>query len=105
MQNIANLQYDARPPVFISTNLRDYRTNEFRFCLDFNRNGLFEPTGYRQNKERVSLPRRPTIYIGDPQWIGVLERPIGPTRKEPVCGTLCLHRAAGRKEPGSELHS
>jgi hypothetical protein len=75
IQNIANLQYDARVPVVVPTNQTRLLTNDFRFFLDLNRNGFFEPTGLAP----LSVgPNRQTNYgvvIGDPQWIGVLERP------------------------------
>lgn len=74
-QNIANLQYDPRPPVFLATNLTGLQTNDFRFYLDLNRNGWFEPTGALTNNDRVASL---DFYVGDPQWIGVLERPDRP---------------------------
>src|SRR5262249_26949760 len=42
MQNIANLLYDPRVPVFIVTN-RTLLSNDFRYFLDLNRNGRFDP--------------------------------------------------------------
>lgn len=74
LRNIANLQFDPRPPVFLSTNLTGLRTNDFRFYLDLNRNGQFEPTGYLLSTEK----RETNFYMGDPQWIGVLEFPDRP---------------------------
>jgi len=44
LQNLANLLYDPRPPVFI-TNRLFANSNEFRFYLDLNRNGAFDPRG------------------------------------------------------------
>src|SRR5437867_1528786 len=68
IQNIANLQYDARPPVFIRTNFvmsaSDPRAWDFRFFLDLNRNGLFEDTGAFLDAET----RQGTALSGDPQW-------------------------------------
>ena len=43
IQNVANLQYLPRPPVFIQTNAAG--SNDFRFYLDLNRNGQFDDTG------------------------------------------------------------
>ena len=43
MQNVANLQFLPRVPVFIQTN--NLGSNEFRFYLDLNRNGAFEDSG------------------------------------------------------------
>jgi hypothetical protein len=72
IQNIANLQYDPRPPVFYPPNVTG-GTNDFRFYLDLNRNGLYEPTGVFRD------PQAPfwgtNYYVGDPEWIGVLEHP------------------------------
>jgi hypothetical protein len=76
VQNIANLQYDARPPVFISTNLTGLQTNDFRFYLDLNRNRMFEPTGLLTDNNGNQLGTN--FFTGDPQWIGVLERPDRP---------------------------
>lgn len=83
-QNIANLQYDPRPPVIV----RDGTTNDFRYYIDLNRNGVFDPSDERDvtgpNNERYnpSTLRVATAgpflrgrFIGDPEWIGVLERP------------------------------
>lgn len=78
VQNIANLQYDPRPPVVISTNLTGLRTNDFRFFLDLNRNGLFEPTGFLATNVNRREPVSTNFYVGDPQWIGVLEHPDRP---------------------------
>ena len=79
LQNLANLQFLPRVPVFSPyfnltnaftlTNVPPYtfaapvfsETNLGRFYLDFNRNGLFDPT----DRSRA----------GDPHWIGLLENP------------------------------
>ena len=80
-QNIANLYLSPRPPVFITTN-RVTGANEFRFYLDLNRDGRFEDSGTVSNVD-IGLSGLPftngTIAeIGDPQWVGVLERPDAP---------------------------
>ncbi len=92
IQNIANLQYDARPPVFLETNLAP-RTiaglspPEFRFYWDFNRNGLFETNGWQveigTNGQALLTNgiRVTNFFIGDPEWIGVLEKPNLPHSK------------------------
>jgi len=77
LTNLANLQYKPRPPVFSPsfTNTLGYaapgvfssllaETNAGRFYLDFNRNGIFDPTDRN--------------HPGDPQWIGQLEYPDAP---------------------------
>lgn len=69
IQNVANLQILPRVPVFIQTN--DAGSNDFRFYLDLNRNGQFDDTAYIDN----SVMNGPLPEVGDPQWIGLLERP------------------------------
>jgi hypothetical protein len=81
-QNVANLFLSPRPPVFITTNQQTGQT-EFRFYLDLNRNGNFEDSGSSVPNVDIDLSGNPftngTISeIGDPQWIGVLERPDAP---------------------------
>ncbi|MFA6544132.1 MAG: hypothetical protein WCS99_06885 [Limisphaerales bacterium] len=68
LTNLGNLQYDPRLPVFSSyyTNRTPYdllqsETNQGRFYLDFNRNGMFDSTDPSQ--------------AADPHWIGMLEYP------------------------------
>jgi hypothetical protein len=79
-QNIANLEYLPRAPVFVPTN--NLGSNDFRFYLDLNRNRQFDDTGpvldwmfingtFTTNTALVN-------QIGDPQWIGVLEHPDQP---------------------------
>jgi hypothetical protein len=73
--NIANLWYDPRPPVFIVTN-RLTGSTEFRYYLDLNRNGRFEPTGWFNEVNSLGQPLPGlSFFVGDPQWIGVLEFP------------------------------
>jgi hypothetical protein len=69
VQNVANLQFLPRAPVFIQTNAAG--SNDFRFYLDLNRNGEFDPTAFIDN----SVTNGPLTEVGDPQWIGVLARP------------------------------
>ncbi len=87
-QNIANLLYDPRPPVYITN--RTGFSNEFRFYVDLNRNGRYDPNGlwpeinpqggfYDTNGNyRATIVDGNTLsnyFIGDPEWIGVLQRP------------------------------
>src|ERR1039458_5405471 len=84
-QNLANLLYNPRPPVYVVTNAfppPPGRSNEFRFYLDLNRNGAFDPSGplfltNSQGKRIVDNNNAPVISFltGDPQWIGGLQRP------------------------------
>ena len=80
-QNIANLQIDPRAPVFVTTN-RNMPYSDDRFFLDFNRNGLFEATGRYLDLGKNGLPsgKDTNLYqfVGDPQWVGVLEHPEYP---------------------------
>lgn len=92
LQNLVNLQYDSRPPVYIQTN-RNGNT-EFRYYLDLNRNGRFETNGLlpvmgRSQGEFIGTNGLPTRvfspgqvqmanFTGDPEWIGILEYPDKP---------------------------
>ena len=80
--NIGNLQFDPRPPVYLRTNENFNTPLDFRFYLDFNRNGRFEPTGLLSERGPSGQPLldengTPIVshLVGDPQWIGVLEHP------------------------------
>ena len=81
-QNIANLYYDPRVPVFVDTNVSGVTAGplEFRFYLDLNRNGRFETNGAYPLMDINGDPIRDTDYhfIGDPEWVGVLENPLFP---------------------------
>jgi hypothetical protein len=87
-QNLANLFYSPRPPVFVVTN-QQTGASEFRFYLDLNRNGQFDANGLVPNVEWDSVSgsvvtNGTTTEVGDPEWIGVLERPDtshGPNNK------------------------
>ena len=80
-QNIANLFYDPRPPVF-------YASNDFRFYLDLNRNGQFDTNGYVPEVNNANLgygvngsgsgAQLYSLQVGDPEWIGILEHPDQP---------------------------
>ena len=66
-------QFDPRPPVFYGTN--DYGTNDFRFYWDFNRNGRYEPNGTLPEIDYRGQPAgRTNFYVGDPEFIGVLDK-------------------------------
>lgn len=94
IQNIGNLSFDPRPPVFIATNGPNAPL-EFRFYLDLNRNGRFDSNGWLPviNHRNRFFDTNGTEYLltqlgapglvsnffrGDPEWIGVLERPDQP---------------------------
>jgi hypothetical protein len=83
LQNLANLWYSPRPPVFIPTNAAG--ANDFRFYLDLNRNGRFDLNGWVTNVDNNgniildgSGNAVTNFQVGDPEWIGILERPDAP---------------------------
>ena len=73
-QNLANLLYSPRPPVFITD--KQSGVTDFRYYLDLNRNGRYDTNGVVTNIDNnfVGLGSS-SFQIGDPEWIGVLERP------------------------------
>ncbi len=98
-QNVGNLFYNPRPPVYIVTNRALPGNQDFRFYLDLNRNGRFDPNGPQpvvgQNGNYIGTngqdsgissanPPPPNealltnFMVGDPEWIGILERPDEP---------------------------
>jgi hypothetical protein len=83
-QNIANLFLSPRVPVFITTNQSSGAT-DFRFYLDLNRNGVFDTNGNVPSVDNFGVTNGPPVLeVGDPEWIGVLERPDtahGPNNK------------------------
>ncbi len=70
--SLANLQVDPCVPVFYDVIHDRSRTNESRFFLDFNRNGIFDPTRMTNSGDTGALQ---VLNWGDPQWIGVLQNP------------------------------
>lgn len=73
-----NLQVDPRVPVYIVTNLAT-GAEDFRYFLDFNRNGLFETNGFQAELDQAGRRLGFTnFHVGDPEWIGVLRRPDMP---------------------------
>ena len=93
LQNLANLQYNPRVPVYVTNAVGG--SNEFRYYLDLNRNGSYDPNGnipvISPNNHYYNLdgtegavvvantpPPLNVLYgnfPGDPEWIGILERP------------------------------
>jgi hypothetical protein len=87
LQNLTHLQVLPRVPVFIKTTVNGVPTNEFRYFLDLNRNGKFDPSGNVRVLDdaggRIPDPNNGGLpltnyVVGDPQWIGVLEHPDQP---------------------------
>ncbi len=85
LRMLANMQYDPRVPVFVETNANGAK--DFRYTLDFDRNGLVETNGIvpildatgKQitGKNAITGQNGPLFgdLLGDPEWIGVLEKP------------------------------
>jgi hypothetical protein len=72
LRNYRNMLFSPRVPVFIQTNANlPQAPLDYRFYLDFNRNGLFEPTDLLTDPSTAQT----NFVIGDPQWIGLLEYP------------------------------
>ena len=112
-RHAANLLYDPRAPVFIATNRSPGNTDplEFRFYVDLNRNGRFDTNGVLEvlddNRRPIIAGNMPltNFFVGDPEWIGVLERPNQPALPhQPIHRPLRLHHPAGRPDAGFELH-
>lgn len=88
-RNLLNLFYNPRPPVFVTNRVTG--GNDFRFYLDLNRNGRYDANGYlpvigdnggfihQDGTEGSGLANVASNWFnGDPEWIGVLERPEMP---------------------------
>lgn len=73
--SLGNLQIAPVVPVFYDVVKNNVRTNDFRFYLDFNRNGLFDMTRVTNNGGTGVVQ---TLQWGDPQWVGVLQNPNMP---------------------------
>jgi hypothetical protein len=82
IQNLANLYYDPRVPVFLKTNdpQSPIALTDFRFYLDLNRNARFETNGLYPILDNNGDPvgTQQMEFVGDPEWIGVLEHPLFP---------------------------
>jgi hypothetical protein len=74
-QNVANLQYLPRVPVFVTTNLQTGGM-DFRYYLDLNRNGRYDTNGVVANlNDNNEVIGSPVTEVGDPEWVGMLARP------------------------------
>jgi hypothetical protein len=87
LQNLTNLLYNPRVPVYITNELT--HSNDFRFYVDLNRNGRYDTNGwqpeigpngrfYHTNYSLLTQPQSgvtiSNFMVGDPEWIGRLER-------------------------------
>jgi hypothetical protein len=81
--DLTNLWFSPRVPVLL-TNLVTHAV-ENRFYLDLNRNGVDDPNGLVPEVNSAGfLTGNTNFEVGDPEWIGVLERPdqpYGPNNK------------------------
>src|SRR5262249_48570755 len=75
-QNIANLFYLPRVPVYITNRL--FGSNQFSFYYDLNRNGRFEESGWvpQTNAQGLAIITgtntiATNFVMGDPQWVGI----------------------------------
>jgi hypothetical protein len=74
LENLTNLFSSPRAPVLISTN-----EPAGRFYLDLNRNGRYDTNGIVANVDNNNATNGTfSFQVGDPEWIGVLERPDAP---------------------------
>jgi len=78
-QNLSNLYYLPRVPVYVATNPA-VPGNDFRYYLDLNENGRFDTNYFGQDLDAFGnvLPGAPYLHTGDPEWVGVLEHPDAP---------------------------
>jgi hypothetical protein len=74
--NIFNLLYDPRAPVYVNTNAGNATGPlEFRYYVDLNRNAVFEDSGLLSERDNLNNNLGNRLFVGDPQWVGMLERP------------------------------
>jgi hypothetical protein len=83
--DLTNLYVSPRAPVFIPNPTNSSLPPDFRFYLDLNRNGRFEANGWVAELDNSGVVIKDgsgnaitNIQVGDPEWIGVLERPDAP---------------------------
>jgi hypothetical protein len=76
-QNIANLYFDPRPPVFVQINSSLTQPQyDFRYWVDIDRNGRFESNGWINTLDSTgTLTGFSNFYHGEPEWIGMLKYP------------------------------
>jgi len=78
---ISNQWVEPIAPVFVNTNRGGSAgLSDFRYYLDLNRNGQFEPTGENQILDDSGSPivvgtNSTAQFVGDPVWKGMLSNP------------------------------
>jgi hypothetical protein len=82
LRMLNNLQILPRAPVFVTTN--KLLPPDFRYYVDLNRNGVYDTNGFGTNYygglpvlDTNSNPVT-TTFVGDPEWVGILEKPEQP---------------------------
>ena len=76
---LTNLWYSPRPPVFIPNPTNSSLPPDFRYYLDLNRNGRYDTNGWVENFDNNNNNLYSISFqVGDPEWIGVLQRPDQP---------------------------
>ncbi|MGA2853570.1 MAG: hypothetical protein ABSE90_05520 [Verrucomicrobiota bacterium] len=79
LAGLASLQYSPRAPVAIPNPTNPSAPLDFRFYLDLNRNNTNDPNGWIADVDNTGVSLGTTNFqVGDPEWIGVLERPDQP---------------------------
>ncbi len=78
--NLGNLFYDPRPPVYIRTNGNTNLPLDFRFYVDINQDGAFNTNGLVPviGEDGLQIGTEMTLTVGDPEWVGILEKPQYP---------------------------
>ena len=91
-RNVANLLFSPRPPVYVRVSSDRTQPMDFRFYLDLNRNRRFDTNGWQPvlsgnainpwfdtNGNPVGTFDQNNVlrtnFVGDPEWVGILERP------------------------------
>jgi hypothetical protein len=77
--NYTNLYYSPRAPVFIPNPTNSSMPSDFRYYLDLNRNGRYDTNGWVTNLDNNGFGLGTSSFqVGDPEWIGILQRPDAP---------------------------
>lgn len=76
---LTNLIFESRAPVYVQTNSANANLPwDYRYYLDLNRDGRFQPTGYLQALDTNGNGLSETNWVvGDPEWKGILQYASG----------------------------
>src|ERR1039458_10096852 len=75
--NLTNLYVSPRAPVFVANPTNSSLPPDFRYYLDLNRNGRYDTNGFVLETNFFGQAGI-NFEVGDPEWIGVLQRPDQP---------------------------